>query len=155
MKRTCDISSLAAATILHGYVRATTDIDLIIDLQTEEVEKTIRVLTAHNFKPRAPVDPLKFADPIQRLAWWKEKGMQVFSLTRPNNPGVSVDLFAQHPIPFEDLWARSSVADLGGVAIRICALDDLIELKRRAGRPRDLDDIEKLRKIKGYGEFPD
>ena len=26
------------ATNLHGYVRATTDIDLIVDLQTEEAE---------------------------------------------------------------------------------------------------------------------
>lgn len=141
------------ATILHGYVRATTDIDLVIDLETEEVEKAIRALSTHGFKPRAPVDPLQFADPIQRSIWLKEKGMRVFSMSRPDNPGVSVDLFAQHPIPFDSLLARSTVTDLGGVAIRLCSLDDLIELKRLAGRPRDLDDIEKLQKIRGYGEF--
>lgn len=139
------------ATILHGYVRATTDIDLVIDLQPEEVEKTMRALSAHDFKPRAPVDLLLFADPIQRARWLEEKGMQVFSMARPNNPGVSVDLFAKHPIPFDTLWKRSLLTELGGVTIRICAIDDLIELKRIAGRPRDLNDIEHLLKIQAYG----
>lgn len=136
------------ATILHGYVRATTD----IDLHPEEVEKTIRALNAHGFKPRAPVDPLQFADPEQRTRWLEEKGMQVFSMTRPDNPGVSVDLFAHHPIPFDILWARSVITDIGGQSIRICSIDDLIELKRLAGRPRDLNDIEQLTKIKSYGK---
>lgn len=140
------------ATILHGYVRATTDIDLVIDLQPEEVEKTIRALSAHDFKPRAPVDPLQFADPVQRTRWLEEKGMQVFSMVRPNNPGVSVDLFARHPIPFDALWARSILTEIGGLSIRICSIDDLITLKRLAGRPRDLNDIEHLSKIKAYGK---
>lgn len=140
------------ATILHGYVRATTDIDLVIDLHPKEVEKTIRALTAHGFKPRAPVDPLQFADPVQRASWLDEKGMQVFSMARPDNPGVSVDLFARHPIPFDLLWTRSILTEIGGQSIRICSIDDLIELKRQAGRPRDLNDIEQLSKIKSYGK---
>ncbi|OIP31219.1 hypothetical protein AUK22_01340 [bacterium CG2_30_54_10] len=49
------------ATILHGYVRATTHLDLMVDLHTQEVEKTIRALSGYGFRPRAPVDPLQFA----------------------------------------------------------------------------------------------
>lgn len=140
------------ATILHGYVRATSDIDLVIDLHPEEAEKAIHALTAAGFKPRAPVDPLQFADPLQRTKWLEEKGMQVFSMVRPDSPGLSVDLFARHPIPFDDLWTRSTLARLGAVTVRICSLADLIELKRIAGRPRDLADIEQLEKIQAYGK---
>lgn len=140
------------ATILHGYVRATSDIDLIIDLHPEEAERAIRALMAQGFQPRAPVDALQFADPVQRDQWLKDKGMQVFSMTRPDHPGLSVDLFARHPIPFEDLWSRAKFVQLGALSVRICSLEDLIALKRIAGRPRDLADIEQLEKIRAYAQ---
>jgi predicted nucleotidyltransferase len=143
------------ATILHGYVRATADVDLVIDLHTKEAEKAIRTLSGHGFKPQAPVDPMQFADADQRARWVDEKNMEVFSLFHPDHPGLTVDLFARHPIPFESLWSRSIVMDLGGTRVRVCSIDDLIELKRLAGRPKDMVDIEKLSRIKTYGKPTD
>ncbi len=140
------------ATILHGYVRATADVDLVVDLHTEEAAKAIRTLSGHGFKPQAPVDPMQFADTDQRARWVDEKNMEVFSLFHPDHPGLTVDLFARHPIPFDLLWSRSIVMDLGGTRVRVCSIDDLIELKRLAGRPKDLVDIEKLSRIKLYGK---
>lgn len=139
------------ATILHGYVRATADVDLVIDLHTGEVEKTIRALTAHGFTPQAPVDPMLFADAAQRARWIEEKSMEVFSLSHPDNPGLTVDLFARHPIPFETLWSRSVRMNLGDIEVRVASIDDLIALKRLGGRSQDLADIEQLAKIKAYG----
>jgi len=52
----------SVATILHGYVRVTTDIDLIVDLQVEEAEKVIKTLSETGYKPRIPVDAIEFAD---------------------------------------------------------------------------------------------
>ncbi|GMR01647.1 MAG: hypothetical protein BMS9Abin19_1057 [Gammaproteobacteria bacterium] len=43
---------------MHGYVRATTDIDLIVDLQVEEAEKVIKTLLAAGYRPRIPFDDL-------------------------------------------------------------------------------------------------
>jgi predicted nucleotidyltransferase len=142
------------AAVLHGHVRATADIDLIIDLDPIEASKTVRALVAGGYKPLAPVNPLLFADTAQRERWITEKGMKVFSLTSPV-PGPSVDLFVRHPIPFDDLWSRSVVMDLGGTDVRVCAIDDLIALKRSAGRPQDLADIEQLAKIKEIKERND
>ena len=142
------------ATVLHGYVRATADVDLVIDLHTEEAEKAIRVLSGYGFKPRVPVNPMQFADAGQRARWIEEKGMEVFSLFHADNPELTVDLFARHPIPFESLWSRSVIMDLGGTRVRVCSIDDLIELKRLAGRHKDLADIEQLSKIKAYGKPP-
>jgi len=78
--------------------------------------------------------------------------MTVFSMFHPEQPGLSIDLFAQHPIPFDELWERSQVFDVDGTGIRVCSLDDLIMLKQLAGRNKDMDDIEKLLKIKNHGK---
>jgi len=140
------------ATILHGYVRATTDIDLIVDLQIDEAEKAIEALSGEGYKPRIPVQAMEFADNNKRKQWIETKGMTVFSMFHPEQPGLSIDLFAQHPIPFDELWGRSQVFDVDGTGIRVCSLDDLIKLKQLAGRNKDMDDIEKLLKIKDHGK---
>lgn len=140
------------ATLLHGYVRVTADLDLVVDLEATEAEKAIRVLTGYGFKPRIPVDPLQFADSKERTRWIDEKGMQVFSLFHPTALGLTVDLFARHPIPFEPLWQRSTLMDLGDTKVRVCSIDDLIEMKRQAGRHKDLADIEQLTRIKALAK---
>jgi hypothetical protein len=128
------------ATILHGYVRLTMDLDLVLDLHAEQARKAISALTAGGFWPQAPVDPMQFADATERERWIAEKHMEVFSLANPRVPGITVDLFARCPIPFEDLWSHSVLMDLEGVTVRVCSLDDLVELKHRSGRPKDLAD---------------
>ncbi len=143
------------ATVLHGYVRTTADVDLIVDLHAEEAEKAIRALSGYGFAPQIPVDALAFADAEQRNRWIEEKNMEVFSLVHRDNPGLTVDLFARYPIPFEILWSRSVLMDLGDTKVRVCAIDDLIELKRIAGRQQDLADIEQLSRIKTMQERKD
>ena len=138
------------ATILHGYVRATSDIDLVVDLQVEEATKVMTVLTTAGFKPKVPVQAMEFADANKREQWVKEKGMQVFSMYHPDRIGLTVDLFVKHPIPFDELWSHSVVMNLDGINVRTCSIDDLITMKQQAGRHKDLADIEQLTKIKAY-----
>jgi predicted nucleotidyltransferase len=42
------------------------------------------------------------------------------------------------------LAANALEGELGGVPLRVCGLEDLIAMKRAAGRPRDLDDLQRL-----------
>jgi len=42
---------------------------------------------------------------------------------------------------------RALVVDLDGNEVAIVSLDDLIRMKRAAGRPRDLDDIAALTQV--------
>lgn len=58
-----------------------------------------------------------------------------------------VDLLLEHAVPFEDLWVRSQEVNLSLTIIRIASIEDLIELKRQAGQPQDLADIEHLEAI--------
>lgn len=135
------------ATVLHGYVRLTADIDLVVDLEPSEARKAMQALGRLGLRPRAPVDATDFADPDKRRQWVEEKGMQVFSLWDPAEPLLEVDVFVTHPIPFEELWGRSEEIALDQVPIRIASIPDLIALKRLAGRPEDAQDIEALEAI--------
>jgi hypothetical protein len=135
------------ATVLHGFARLTADIDLIVDLEPSEATKVLSALRGIGLRPRAPVGAYDFADPIVRKGWIDEKGMRVFSLWDPADPLREVDLFVEHPLPFDELWGRSELVELGRNRVRIASIADLIALKRLAGRPQDLQDIEALQAI--------
>ncbi|MEX5215204.1 MAG: nucleotidyltransferase [Nitrospiraceae bacterium] len=142
------------ATVLHGYARFTADVDLIVDLAPDAAEKAIRALTAMGFRPQVPVAPEEFANAATRERWVREKHMRAFSLVDPANPMRVVDLLLNPTVPFEDLWSRSQEVSLQTTTIRIASIDHLIALKREAGRPQDLADIEQLeaiRRRKGTG----
>ncbi len=143
------------ATVLHGYARLTADIDLIVDLEPQEVRKGIDALIKYGMIPRLPVDPYDFAEPDIRRHWVEEKNMRVFSMWKPDEPLVSVDLFAEHPIEFDLIWSRAEVVALGPVSVRIASIPDLIALKRLANRPQDLIDIEKLTEIQNLKKHRD
>ncbi len=132
------------ATVLHGYARFTADVDLVINLNQSEAENAIKVLTSLGLKPRAPVDPMKFTEPATRESWIKEKNMLVFSLYDPGNPLMIVDLFIREPFPFDEMLKRSVQMKLGDVIVPVCAITDLIEMKKIAARPKDLEDIKYL-----------
>jgi predicted nucleotidyltransferase len=135
------------AVVLHGYARLTVDVDLVIDLDEEQARRAIETLVGMGLQPRVPVNPIEFADRSTRETWIRDRGMQVFSMFDPSNPMRVVDLFVDHPLPFEDLWARSVRFDLEEMTVRVASISDLIQLKRLAGRPQDQADIEQLEAI--------
>ena len=80
--------------------------------------------------------------------------MLVFSL-RPPQGVPMVDLFLEPPMDFDRLWGRSVLVTMRGVPVRVASLDDLIELKRRAGRPEDVADADALAEVRRLrGEQP-
>jgi len=56
-------------------------------------------------------------------------------------------------LPFDLLAQNAVVGDLFGRMVKIAAIDDLLEMKRFANRPKDRLDIEALEMIK-RGEDP-
>ena len=137
------------AVVAHGYVRLTVDIDLALDLEKRNLSKTLTALSALGFQPRVPVEIMEFADPAKRAAWVDEKGMMVFQVVSDRFPGNSVDLFAVMPFDFEEEYAQAAWIPIDGdLSVPVVQIDTLIAMKRKAGRDRDVMDIEHLERIR-------
>ena len=81
--------------------------------------------------------------------------MRVFSMWKPDEPLLSVNVCVEHPIEFDLIWSRAEVVALGSVSVRIASIPDLIALKRLANRPQDVIDIEKLMEIQNLKKHRD
>ena len=135
------------AVNLHGFLRFTKDLDLLIDLEPGNASRAMHVLETCGLKARVPVPLSDFADAEKRRDWAENRNMMVFQVWHPTDPFCTVDVFIRNPIDFEDLWQRSISANLGRTDCRIAGIEDLIAMKTKAGRPQDLRDIEELRRI--------
>ena len=137
------------AVVAHGYVRFTADVDLILDLAPENLARAIEVFERLRYRPRAPVPLSSFLDPAARASWAREKGMAVFSLSSPDHPATELDLFVESPLDFAAGFARARHAAVAQeVAAAFVGYDDLIALKRKADRPQDREDIERLESLR-------
>jgi hypothetical protein len=132
------------AVVLHGYLRATADLDLVVDLDPQNLNVIVELLERLGFRPRPPVPIRSFADSTERRRWLEEKNFQVFSLWHPEKPGFELDLFVSLPFEFAAAFDRASVVPLGDTRVYVASIDDLVDMKRAAGRPRDQEDIEAL-----------
>jgi len=135
------------AVVLHGYLRLTADLDIVLDLDAGNVARAVRILEREGFQPRAPVALSQFADREIRQHWAQEKNMQVLSLWSPSRAGFELDIFVEEPFAFEQVWTRALTISIEDHAIGLISLPDLIDMKRAAGRPRDLEDVQALQKL--------
>src|SRR5690606_22531354 len=100
------------------------------------------------YKPRPPVPFEQFAIDTIRNSWIKDKGLTVFSLHSSKYPAVEIDLFVQEPFDFDTVFQRSDKIEMDQAYVHIASIDDLIEMKKKAGRPVDMQDIIMLELLK-------
>jgi predicted nucleotidyltransferase len=120
------------ACILHGYVRATTDVDILIEPALANAERVLEALGS--------------------LGWgfareWSAREIVARPITVfGDDPAVGVFTVAWK-VKYRDAVGRSSTVDVEGVPIPLISIEDLIETKR-TGRLQDAADIEALEEIK-------
>lgn len=137
------------AVIAHGHVRFTKDVDLILDLEPDNVRHAITALRSLGYRPLVPVPFEDFADGSKREKWIREKNALVFMAHSDEHPSARIDLFIQAPVDFEEAFRRAETMALSEtVQATFVGIDDLIGMKKTAGRPVDLDDVEKLTILK-------
>jgi hypothetical protein len=106
---------------------------------------------AHEFcdyRPRAPVPLAQFIDAKIRAEWVRDKKLTVFSLFSRTHEKTEVDLFVEAPLDFDKAFAGANRKEVApGLAAPFVSLEDLLEMKKQAARPKDLVDIEQLKKI--------
>ena len=137
------------AVVLSGHLRATVDLDVVVDLEPAAAIRAVEALQGLGLRPRVPVDPLDFADPEVRAGWIRDKHMQVLSFYDPEHLAREVDVFVAYPLDFERLLAAAVPTRNGNSLIPVAAVEHLIEMKRAAGRPQDLADVAALENLAG------
>lgn len=135
------------AVVLHGFVRATMDLDLIVSLEAGNTGKFLQLVKELGYRPRVPVLLEDFANAEKRKTWVKTKGMRVFSLHHSKRVQELVDVFVEEPIPFDELYARRIQVSVDGCPIQVASSQDLKTLKRQAGRPQDIQDVQALEEL--------
>jgi hypothetical protein len=133
------------AVNVYGYRRLTADIDIVMELLPDNIERAFQALLSLSFKPVVPVTQAQFADAVTREALIRDKGMVVLSFWSEAHPGTTVDVFSSEPFEFETEYGRAKVMPLtADLAVRIVARDTLLAMKRATGRAKDLADVEYL-----------
>src|SRR3990172_5043432 len=141
------------AVQLHGFLRSTFDIDLVLAMNDENLVRFIAVAKRYGLVPVIPVsiDTLRNANQIEQ--WHREKGMLAFALREPHIGGSVVDVLVRPEVPFDRLMTNAVAGELFARQVWIASIDDLLAMKRIANRPKDQLDVMALEKIK-RGEDP-
>ncbi len=136
------------AVVLHGHPRLTTDIDLVVGLEENNALSAIKCLVGLGFQAKVPVNPEDFSKKEIRDHWVQEKGLVVFTMFHPSDPLTLLDIFVEEPLPFADMMSDAQIMKVETTDVRIVSIDHLIEMKQKAMRPKDIEDIEALSEIK-------
>lgn len=135
----------------HGYERLTKDVDLVIGLDPDNIVRGLRALLGIDYRFSIPVTPEEFAEADLREEWRREKNMIVLKLWSDSHRRTPVDIFVYEPFPFAHEFASAKIETVfEKVAAPVVSYETLLLMKAAAGRPRDLLDIEALRKLDPY-----
>lgn len=128
----------ATAFPVHGYARATLDVDLFIE-PSEDNARRVRAALAEFGYDMTDVS-------VEDLLTKKVLIRQYF-LEADIHPFVA-------GVTFDAVWERRLEDRIGQTPTAFASLDDLIRMKEGAGRPKDLEDLRVLRQLK-EGEPPE
>ncbi len=136
------------AVVAHGYVRTTEDVDLVIGLEPENIRRGLAALVHVGYRMGVPVTAEQFADAGMREQWRKEKEMVVLKMWSDTHRRTPIDIFVYEPFDMDqELGRAAKVALSDELDVPVVSLPALLAMKREAGRPQDLADIDELEKL--------
>jgi cellobiose-specific phosphotransferase system component IIB len=116
---------------IHGFVRATVDIDILI--REESLEKAYKIVGEKGFEIRG----LDIS--------FKERAVKIRRVSKidADDEVLSLDFLLVTP-QIQDVWETRETISFLGNQLSVVSREGLIKMKRLAGRPQDLADIERL-----------
>ncbi len=134
----------------HGYGRSTFDVDLVIQLIPENIERAFKALAAIDYKPQQPIAATDFSNSETRDGWRRDKGMLVLKFWSDHHRETPLDVFVHEPFDFNHECEQAFHQDFGeGLSVPFVRLETLEAMKREAGRPKDLADLDELALLYG------
>jgi hypothetical protein len=132
---------------LHGVPRMTMDVDLVIALDAGNIARLANCAKELGLYPNVPVKLEDLADAKKRDALLAEKNLVALSLISNPPATPTVDIVIHHPLDFKKAFAKAVQRDLAGTPVMLASIEDMIALKKAAGRAQDLSDIEHLERF--------
>ena len=131
------------AVALHGAVRGTVDIDLVLRLEEKQFVRAERALKSIGLESRLPVT----AQEVYRFReeYLRNRNLIAWSFVNPSCPSELVDIVLTHDLS----TMKTQTMRVQGRQIRVVALDDLIRMKQMSGRLQDQEDIRALQALRG------
>lgn len=130
------------AVALHGAVRGTMDLDIVIKQTMRSYVQIAKALSELGFESRLPVsaeDVFNF-----RLEYIKNRNLNAWSFMNPLDPSEVVDIIITHDLA----KLKTVVKHSKSLAIPVLAIDDLIAMKSSTGRDQDKADVAALERLK-------
>jgi hypothetical protein len=121
----------ATAFPIHGYARATLDVDIFIEPTLENAGRVRAALIAFGYD----LSDVSVDDLLRQKVLIRQYVLEVD--IHPFVAGAS----------FEDVWRNRVEERLGTEPAAFASLGDLIRMKEAAGRVKDLEDLRALREI--------
>jgi len=131
------------AATLHGVLRDTFDLDVLLVPSEENLGYASAALAGLGLRPHVPVALEELADASVRRRLREEKNLVALGYVDASDPLRRVDVLLDGPFDVEEVVERS--VDRAG--LRVISVRDLIAMKRAAGRARDLEDAEWLEQL--------
>ena len=130
-----------AAATAHGSARLTLDLDIVYRRSIENIERLVEALR--------PIQPyLRGAPPGLPFEWSTETISRGLNFTLVTTAGA-LDLLGEiiGGGGYDQLLPKTIRLDIAGVECLCINLEKLIQVKRAAGRPKDLETIAELQQI--------
>lgn len=121
----------ASAFPVHGYVRATLDIDIFIESSIENARRTKKALEKFGYD----LTEVEETDLLEKKILIRQ-----YSLETDIHPFVS-------GITFEEVWKNRIETSYKTVNTYFANLNSLIKMKKAANRPKDIEDLKYLESI--------
>lgn len=135
------------AVALHGYQRLTMDVDVVLAMDEENLQRFIVCAKSAGLQPTNPVGIDSLTNPSLLDQWHQEKGMLAFSLRSPEAVATVLDVLIRPVVPFVALRKDAKPVEIGPLTIAVASIEHLIAMKTGTGRSKDQIDIEELKKL--------
>jgi predicted nucleotidyltransferase len=130
------------ALIAQGHIRTTRDLDIAFADDAPNLEALGRVLTDLDARLRGVDDEIPFTADARTLA-----GVQLLTL-ETSLGWLDVHKVIPGVARYDELRRRAVSVCFDGLPVRVASVDDLLSMKRAAGRDIDRSDIAALEAIK-------
>jgi predicted nucleotidyltransferase len=122
----------ASAFPVYGYARATLDIDIFVRPSLINIKKTMKALQEFGYD----LMDLNQDDFLRNKVLIRQ-----YTVEADFHPFVK-------GVTFDEVWKNKIKAKFGKTEVNFPSLDDMIKMKKAAGRTRDKEDLKFLRKIR-------